>query len=158
MRAVTTFAAGEFVCDDCGRNNYFRWRPVDPADYSRAELSRIKNWFGCKSDSELHSLWTEPPTVRCACGAEFDVCHGPEHMGRRPVADTFHAGEFTCPDCDALTMFSLAAVDEINMPKELIKKVRASSGMPAGKKGIFVMVPEMLTCCGCGSEFEPDLD
>lgn len=166
MKRVDTHSAGEFICDQCGRNGYFRWVRLDCSKYSESEIADLKEVFEIEGDIANCDIWTEPDVITCSyCGSKFEVCNLKEehqahskHNHKLPTVETFYAGEFECPDCDKTSMFSLITVDESVMDQDELAAVKAKSGMDIDENSEIVLLPHKLTCGHCGSEFTPTDD
>lgn len=72
---VSTFPAGEFVCDNCGRNSYFSLVAVD-SELNENELNDFyRKLHGAKPPEGASAIWLmHPASVKCAhCDAEYDT-------------------------------------------------------------------------------------
>lgn len=73
MEKIQAFPAGEFVCENCGRNNYFSLIAADlPQDVMETAKKEIKDELGINQVSGHFLL--QPKAVKCRyCGGEYEV-------------------------------------------------------------------------------------
>jgi protein-arginine kinase activator protein McsA len=77
-KIIETYPAGEFVCDNCGRNSYFSLVSVK-SQLSPEEMKEFyQKLHGTKPPDETEAAWlVHPSTVKCQhCGTEYDTFQG----------------------------------------------------------------------------------
>lgn len=150
MRTVQVMSAGEFVCDKCGRNNYFCWAAFDPSKCTPEEIVDLMEFFDC--DDLAVDLWTEPDVVTCShCKTDYEICNEfhKDCTHTRPTVETFQAGEFSCPDCNCHNFFCVVTVDRSMIERE-------DGGTISQEGGDFIILPDTVTCEQCGAKFIPE--
>lgn len=155
MRDVETEVAGEFVCNECGRNSYFCWTKMSMSDIAATVTDSDSSDYSEESEVEEEDeedegegfIYTEPSKVRCDhCGKIYEVCNDPdsEHTTQHKIetTETFQAAEFVCKDCNELNHFSLVAPNDHQSESE-------------SESDTWVMYPIKVRCKKCSAEFRP---
>lgn len=163
MRNIDTCLAGEYICDACGKNNFFSWIMMSADDLSEEEMfdmnQKMLEVLHEEELPELEVFFTEPEEVKCGhCGKRYEVCNDPEtpHEHKLPTTETFQAGEFKCLDCKEVNFFSLLVPEDGMIGDEEVQTLKERAGLPEGcTGGQIIIFPETVKCKKCGAEYSP---